>query len=87
MSLVRVSQTLHGEILQLRRYLAVTAEVKTPVLQLVGRNLKVRQDIGNISGSIWSVARRNLGVAVATNRHFPSRDIEVDESLTQRLAG
>jgi hypothetical protein len=72
-------------ILQLRRYLVVATDGKAPVLQLVWR--KVCQDIGNISGSIWSAGKRNLGVAVATNRNFPTRDIEVDEPLTQCLAG
>ena len=73
------------EILKPRRYLAVASEGEAPVLQLVGR--KVWQDTGNISGSIWSAAKRNLGVAVATNRHIPARDIGVDEPLTQLLAG
>ena len=64
---------LHIGILQVRRYLVVTADGKGTVLQLVGR--KVRQDIGNISGSIRSAGKRNLGVPVATSGHFPARDI------------
>ena len=47
----------------------------------------MRQDIGNKSGDIGSGGDRHLGVPVAANGHFPARDIEVDEPLTQWLAG
>src|SRR6266566_1617978 len=35
------------------------------------------QDIGNISGNIGSGGERKKLVAIATNGHFPAREIEV----------
>ena len=35
------------------------------------------QDIGNVSGNIVSGGERNRLVTIATNRHFPAREVEV----------
>ena len=65
-----------------RRYLVVPRDGEATVLQLFGR--KVRQDIGNISRNIRPGREGNLLVAVATNRYFPTRDVEVQNPLNPR---
>jgi hypothetical protein len=62
-------------IRQVRRYLVVSGDEEFTVLQLIGR--KMRQNIGYISSNIGSGRERNPHVAVATNGHFPTRDIKV----------
>jgi hypothetical protein len=57
------------------------------VLQLFGR--QVGQDIGNVSSNVSPGCEGNLRVAIATDRHFPTCDIEVQESallLTEWLS-
>ena len=60
---------------KVRRYLVVPGNGEGTVLQLFCR--KVRQDVGNISGNVGSRGERNRLVAVASNNHFPARDVEV----------
>ena len=45
------------------------------------------QDIGNISGNIGSGGERKGLGTIATNGHFPAREIEVYEPLDLRLTG
>ena len=65
-----------------RLYLVVPGHGEGTVLQLFGR--KVRQDVGNISGDVGSGGECDLLVAVATNGHFPARDIKVPLGLVNR---
>jgi hypothetical protein len=51
---------------------------------LLGR--KVRQDIGYISGGIGPGGERNLFVAVTTDGHLPTQDIELYEPVACLLA-
>ena len=60
-------------------YLIVPGDGEAAVLQLLGR--KVRQDIGYISCGIGSGGERNLLVAIATDGHFPTQDIELYEPV------
>ena len=60
-------------------YLVIAGDGETAVLQLLGR--KVRQDICYISGGIGSGRERNLLVAVTSDRHFPTQDIELYEPV------
>jgi hypothetical protein len=60
---------------QVGRYLVLPSDGEGTVLQLFGR--KVRQDIGNKSCNIGPGGERNLAVTVATDGHFPARDVEV----------
>jgi hypothetical protein len=64
---------------QIRRYLVVTSHEEFTIFQLFGG--KVCQNIGNISGNIGPGRERNSLVAVSTNGHFPTRDIEVEVAL------
>jgi hypothetical protein len=69
------SQTPSESECQVRRYLIVPSHGKGTVLQLFG--WKMCQDIGNVSGNIGSGSERKRIVAIATNGHFPAREIEV----------
>ena len=60
-------------------YLIVPSDSKGTVLQLFG--WKMCQDVGNISRNIASGGERKRLVAIATNGHFPAREIEVYEPL------
>ena len=60
---------------KLERYLIVPRDGKGTVLQLLG--WKMGQDIGNISGNVSSGGERKRLVAIATNGHFPAREIQV----------
>ena len=46
----------------------------------------MRQDMGHISRNIDSGSERNLFIAVATNRYFPTSYVEVNISLGVSLA-
>jgi hypothetical protein len=73
------NQTPSESECQVRRYLVVRGDGKRTVLQLFG--WKMCQDIGNISGNIGSRGERKRLVAIATNGHFPAREVEVYEPL------
>ena len=60
-------------------YLAVSLDGERPILQLIWG--KARQDIRKVSRDIWSGGERNPLVAVTASRHFPARDIEVEEPV------
>jgi hypothetical protein len=62
-----------------RHYLVVPGDGEAAVLQLLGR--KVRQDIGYISGGIGPGGERKLLVAVTSDGHFPTQDIELYEPV------
>jgi hypothetical protein len=79
------SQTPSESECQVRHYLIVPSHGKGAVLQLFG--WKVCQDIGNISGNIGSGGERKRLVAIATNGHFPAREIEVYQPLDPWLTG
>jgi hypothetical protein len=66
-------------------YLIVRSDGEGAVLQLFGREMC--QDIGNISRNIGSGGERKRLVAIATNGHFPAREIEVYEPLGLWLTG
>jgi hypothetical protein len=70
---------------QVRRYLIVPSDGKGTVLQFFG--WKMCQDIGNISGNIGPGRERKRLVAIATNGHFPAREIEVNGTLDLWLTG
>jgi hypothetical protein len=75
-----VSSQTHSESKwEVRRYLIFRSDGKGAVLQLFG--WKMCQDIGNVSGYIGPGGERHRLVAIATNRHFPAREIEVYEPL------
>ena len=68
-----------------RYYFIVRSDGKGAILQLFGREM--RQDVGNISRNIGSGGERKRLVPIATNGHFPAREIEVYEPLGMRLTG
>jgi hypothetical protein len=73
-----VSSQTHSESeCQVRRYLIVRSDGKGTVLQLFG--WKMCQDIGNVSGNVSSGGERHRLAAIATDGHFPAREIEVYE--------
>ena len=70
---------------RVRRYLIFGGDGKGTVLQLFC--WKMCQDIGNESGNIGSGGERHRLVAIATNGHFPAREIEVYEPFDVWLTG
>ena len=66
---------LQNQNAKLRHYLIVRGDGKGTVLQLFG--WKMCQDIRHLSGNIGSGGERKKLVAIATNGHFPAREIEV----------
>ena len=81
LSIVRLVQDhwQNGARCQVKIYLIVRSNGEGAVFQLFG--WKMCQDIGNISGNIGSGGECKRLVAIATNGHFPAREIEVYEPL------
>jgi hypothetical protein len=59
-------------------YLGIPNYFKGTILQLLDR--QVRQDIGNIPSNVSPGCEGNLRVAIATDGHFPARDIKLQVS-------
>jgi hypothetical protein len=74
-----VSQTLLPSHVGTRHYLDVPGDGEAAVLQLLGR--KVRQDVGYVSSGIGPRGERKLLVAVTSDGHFPTQDIELYEPV------
>ena len=73
------SQTLLLSHVETRYHLVVPSDGEAAVLQLPGR--KVRQGIAYIAGGIGPGGERNLLVAVTSDGHFPTQDIELCEPV------
>ena len=70
------SQTLSElESCKRRRHLMVCSDGKRTVLQMLG--WKMCQDIGNVSGYVGPGGEGKRLVAIATNGHFPTLEIEL----------